>query len=203
MTTATTILIAEDQGMLLGALSALLDLEPDMQVVGKVSNGKEALAMAETLTPDIVITDIEMPEMTGLELAQCIQQRQLTSKVIILTTFARSGYLRRAMDYGVKGYLLKDAPSDDLANAIRRVMQGRKIIAPELIVDAWEEADPLSDKERKALKLAADGKQTEQIASEMHLSPGTVRNYLSSASSKLNASNRIEAARIARQKGWL
>ncbi|BBO26432.1 DNA-binding response regulator [Alteromonas sp. I4] len=203
MTTATTILIAEDQGMLLGALSALLDLEPDMQVVGKASNGKEALAMAETLTPDIVITDIEMPEMTGLELAQCIQQRQLTSKVIILTTFARSGYLRRAMDYGVKGYLLKDAPSDDLANAIRRVMQGRKIIAPELIVDAWEEADPLSDKERKALKLAADGKQTEQIASEMHLSPGTVRNYLSSASSKLNASNRIEAARIARQKGWL
>ena len=203
MTTATTILIAEDQGMLLGALSALLDLEPDMQVVGKASNGKEALAMAEALTPDIVITDIEMPEMTGLELAQCIQQRQLTSKVIILTTFARSGYLRRAMDYGVKGYLLKDAPSDDLANAIRRVMQGRKIIAPELIVDAWEEADPLSDKERKALKLAADGKQTDQIASEMHLSPGTVRNYLSSASSKLNASNRIEAARIARQKGWL
>ena len=203
MTTATTILIAEDQGMLLGALSALLDLEPDMQVVGKASNGKEALAMAEALTPDIVITDIEMPEMTGLELAQCIQQRQSTSKVIILTTFARSGYLRRAMDYGVKGYLLKDAPSDDLANAIRRVMQGRKIIAPELIVDAWEEADPLSDKERRALKLAADGKQTEQIASEMHLSPGTVRNYLSSASSKLNASNRIEAARIARQKGWL
>ena len=203
MTTATTILIAEDQGMLLGALSALLDLEPDMQVVGKASNGKEALAMAEALTPDIVITDIEMPEMTGLELAQCIQQRQLTSKVIILTTFARSGYLRRAMDYGVKGYLLKDAPSDDLANAIRRVMQGRKIIAPELIVDAWEEADPLSDKERRALKLAADGKQTEQIASEMHLSPGTVRNYLSSASSKLNASNRIEAARIASQKGWL
>lgn len=203
MTTATTILIAEDQGMLLGALSALLDLEPDMQVVGKASNGKEALAMAEALTPDIVITDIEMPKMTGLELAQCIQQRQLTSKVIILTTFARSGYLRRAMDYGVKGYLLKDAPSDDLANAIRRVMQGRKIIAPELIVDAWEEADPLSDKERRALKLAADGKQTEQIASEMHLSPGTVRNYLSSASSKLNASNRIEAARIARQKGWL
>ncbi len=203
MTTATTILIAEDQGMLLGALSALLDLEPDMQVVGKASNGKEALAMAEALTPDIVITDIEMPEMTGLELAQCIQQRQLTSRVIVLTTFARSGYLRRAMDYGVKGYLLKDAPSDDLANAIRRVMQGRKIIAPELIVDAWEEADPLSDKERKALKLAADGKQTDQIASEMHLSPGTVRNYLSSASSKLNASNRIEAARIARQKGWL
>lgn len=203
MTTTIKILIAEDQGMLLGALSALLDLEPDLQVVGKASDGKQALSLIESLHPDIVLTDIEMPVMTGLELAQCIQQQSLPCKVIILTTFARSGYLRRAMDCGVKGYLLKDAPSDDLANAIRRVMQGRKMIAPELIVDAWEEADPLNDKERKALKLAADGKQTEQIAAEMHLSPGTVRNYLSSASNKLNASNRIEAARIARQKGWL
>ncbi|MFS1703962.1 response regulator transcription factor [Aestuariibacter sp. GS-14] len=203
MTTPIKILIAEDQGMLLGALSALLDLEPDLQVVGKASDGKQALSLIESLHPDIVLTDIEMPVMTGLELAQCIQQQSLPCKVIILTTFARSGYLRRAMDCGVKGYLLKDAPSDDLANAIRRVMQGRKMIAPELIVDAWEEADPLNDKERKALKLAADGKQTEQIAAEMHLSPGTVRNYLSSASNKLNASNRIEAARIARQKGWL
>ena len=203
MTTPIKILIAEDQGMLLGALSALLDLEPDLQVVGKASDGKQALGLIESLHPDIVLTDIEMPVMTGLELAQCIQQQSLPCKVIILTTFARSGYLRRAMDCGVKGYLLKDAPSDDLANAIRRVMQGRKMIAPELIVDAWEEADPLNDKERKALKLAADGKQTEQIAAEMHLSPGTVRNYLSSASNKLNASNRIEAGRIARQKGWL
>ena len=203
MNTTINILIAEDQGMLLGALSALLDLEPDMQVVGKASNGKQALQLISELNPDMVLTDIEMPQMTGLELAQQIQQQSLACKVIILTTFARSGYLRRAMEYGVKGYLLKDAPSDDLANAIRRVMQGRKMIAPELIVDAWEEADPLSDKERKALKLAADGYQTEQIANEMHLSPGTVRNYLSSASSKLNASNRIEAARIARQKGWL
>lgn len=203
MTTPIKILIAEDQGMLLGALSALLDLESDLQVVGKASDGKQALGLIESLHPDIVLTDIEMPVMTGLELAQCIQQQSLPCKVIILTTFARSGYLRRAMDCGVKGYLLKDAPSDDLANAIRRVMQGRKMIAPELIVDAWEEAAPLNDKERKALKLAADGKQTEQIAAEMHLSPGTVRNYLSSASNKLNASNRIEAARIARQKGWL
>lgn len=203
MNTPIRILIAEDQGMLLGALAALLDLEPDMQVVAKASNGKEALEMVSTLSPDIVLTDIEMPVMTGLELAQHIHKNDNTCRVIILTTFARAGYLRRAMDCGVKGYLLKDGPSDDLANAIRRVMQGRKIIAPELIVDAWEEADPLNDKERKALKLAADGKQTEQIAKDMHLSPGTVRNYLSSASSKLNATNRIEAARIARQKGWL
>ncbi|MBU3021236.1 response regulator transcription factor [Aestuariibacter sp. A3R04] len=203
MKTPVRILIAEDQGMLLGALAALLDLEPDMQVVAKASNGKEALEMVYSLSPDIVLTDIEMPVMTGLELAQHIHKSGDGCRVIILTTFARAGYLRRAMDCGVKGYLLKDGPSDDLANAIRRVMQGRKIIAPELIVDAWEEADPLSDKERKALKLAADGKQTEQIANDMHLSPGTVRNYLSSASSKLNATNRIEAARIARQKGWL
>ena len=203
MNTPVRILIAEDQGMLLGALAALLDLEPDMQVVAKASNGKEALEMVSSLSPDIVLTDIEMPVMTGLELAQHIHKNGDGCRVIILTTFARAGYLRRAMDCGVKGYLLKDGPSDDLANAIRRVMQGRKIIAPELIVDAWEEADPLSDKERKALKLAADGKQTEQIANDMHLSPGTVRNYLSSASSKLNATNRIEAARIARQKGWL
>ena len=203
MNSTITILIAEDQGMLLGALSALLDLEPDMQVVGKASNGKQALQLISELNPDVVLTDIEMPQMTGLELAQHIQRQSLACKVIILTTFARSGYLRRAMEFGVKGYLLKDAPSDDLANAIRRVIQGRKMIAPELIVDAWEEADPLSDKERKALKLAADGYQTEQIANDMHLSPGTVRNYLSSASGKLNASNRIEAARIARQKGWL
>ncbi|GGF60375.1 response regulator transcription factor [Alteromonas lipolytica] len=203
MTSPIKILLAEDQGLLLGALCALLDLEPDMQVVGKASDGKQALQMARELRPDILLTDIEMPVMTGIELARHIQQSDLCCKVIILTTFARSGYLRRAMDAGVKGYLLKDAPSDELANAIRRVMQGRKMIAPELIVDAWEEADPLSDKERRALKLAADGQQTEQIARAMHLSPGTVRNYLSSASSKLNASNRIEAARIARQKGWL
>ena len=148
MNTTINILIAEDQGMLLGALSALLDLEPDMQVVGKASNGKQALQLISELNPDMVLTDIEMPQMTGLELAQQIQQQSLACKVIILTTFARSGYLRRAMEYGVKGYLLKDAPSDDLANAIRRVMQGRKMIAPELIIDAWEEADPLSDKER-------------------------------------------------------
>ena len=197
MNTTINILIAEDQGMLLGALSALLDLEPDMQVVGKASNGKQALQLISELNPDMVLTDIEMPQMTGLELAQQIQQQSLGQFLIV-------GQMEeRAMEYGVKGYLLKDAPSDDLANAIRRVMQGRKMIAPELIIDAWEEADPLSDKERKALKLAADGYQTEQIANEMHLSPGTVRNYLSSASSKLNASNRIEAARIARQKGWL
>lgn len=203
MTQPLKILIAEDQGMLLGALSALLELEEDMQVIAKAADGLAALDAIEAAQPDIVLTDIEMPKMTGIELAEQIQQKALDCKVVVLTTFARAGYLRRAMDAGVKGYLLKDAPSDELAAAIRRVASGRKVIDPELVLDAWDEKDPLSDKERKALKLAADGLQTEKIAEQMFLSPGTVRNYLSSASSKLNASNRIEAARIARQKGWL
>ena len=197
------ILIAEDQGMLLGALSALLDLEEDFTIVAKANNGQEALELTREHLPDVVLTDIEMPQMTGIELAQSIQQEALKTQVIILTTFARSGYLRRSMDAGVKGYLLKDAPSDELAHAIRRVMAGRKVIAPELITEAWEQSDPLTDKERHALKLAFDGLKTEQIAEQMCLSPGTVRNYLSNAASKLDASNRIEAARIARQKGWL
>ena len=203
MTNTISIVIAEDQGMLLGALAALLDLESDMNVVAKAQDGLEALGMVKEFQPDVLLSDIEMPKMTGIELAQQIQSEQLPAKVMILTTFARAGYLRRAMEAGVKGYLLKDAPSEELASAIRRVMGGRKVIDPDLIVDALDEKDPLSEKERKALKLAAEGLQTEQIATQMFLSAGTVRNYLSSASSKLGASNRIEASRIARQKGWL
>jgi len=197
------IVIAEDQAMLLGAVATLLDLEPDFQVVGKASNGEQALAMCQEHQPDIVISDIEMPVMSGIELAEKLKAEQFAGKTMILTTFARSGYLRRAMDAGVKGYLLKDTPSDELATAIRKVANGRKAIAPELIVEAFEEMDPLSEKERKVLKLAADGLTTEQVAEKLFLSKGTVRNYLSSASSKLNAQNRIEAARIARDKGWL
>jgi len=197
------ILIAEDQSMVLGALSALLNLEPDLEVVASASDGKQALALAKELTVDIVLTDIEMPHMTGIELAQALQNSEHSAKVMILTTFARSGYLRRAMDSGVKGYLLKDAPSDSLAQAVRKIHQGKVIVAPELITQAWEDTDPLTDKERKVLRLALEGKSTEQIATEIFLSAGTVRNYLSEASSKLGANNRIEAARIAKQNGWL
>ena len=197
------ILIAEDQAMLLGAVATLLDLEDDFEVVGKASNGEQALEFCQGQKPDIVLSDIEMPQMTGIELAERLHSEQFAGKVIILTTFARSGYLRRAMDAGVRGYLLKDTPSEELADAIRKVANGRKVIDPELVVEAFDEMDPLSEKERKTLKLAADGLTTEQIAEKMFLSKGTVRNYLSSASSKLNAQNRIEAARIARQKGWL
>lgn len=159
--------------------------------------------MSKQCQVDIVLTDIEMPEMTGIELAQALQKSNHPAKVMILTTFARGGYLRRAMDAGVKGYLLKDAPSDSLADAIRKIYQGKVIVAPELITEAWADDDPLTEKERKVLRHAAEGKTTEEIASLIHLSAGTVRNYLSEASSKLRAKNRVEAARIAKQKGWL
>lgn len=189
--------------MLRGALAALLALEPDFDVVGSADNGVTAYEMLAGLKPDVLLTDIEMPLMTGIELAEKIQANHLNVKVVMLTTFARSGYLRRAMDAGVCGYMLKDAPSDELADGLRKVMQGRKVIDPDLVIDAFDTKDPLTDKERKALKLAGDGLTTDSIAQAMFLSPGTVRNYLSNAASKLGAKNRVEAARIARQQGWL
>jgi two-component system response regulator DesR len=200
------ILLAEDQTMLLNALATILDLEDNLHVVQSCANGKQAfeyIQSAQSERVDIVLTDIEMPDMTGLDLAQKLFDTKTACKTIILTTFARSGYLRRAMDSGVKGYLLKDSPSQDLIDAIQKVHQGGTAIAPELMVESWMEKDPLSDKERHALRLAKDGLSTEDIAQKLFLSSGTVRNYLSSASSKLNAKNRIEAARIAHQNGWL
>lgn len=200
------VLLAEDQTMLLNALATILDLEDNLNVVQSCANGKQAfdyVQSPESERVDIVLTDIEMPDMTGLELAQQLHDTQAKCKTIILTTFARSGYLRRAMDAGVKGYLLKDSPSQDLIDAIQKVHQGGTAIAPELMVESWMEKDPLSDKERHALRLAKDGLSTEKIAEKLFLSTGTVRNYLSSASSKLNAKNRVEAARIAHQNGWL
>ncbi|WP_158768424.1 DNA-binding response regulator [Paraglaciecola sp. L1A13] len=200
------ILLAEDQTMLRNALATILDLEDNLQVVHSCATGKLAFDYMQSLSGqkvDIVLSDIEMPDMTGLELAQHLYESKAQCKVIILTTFARSGYLRRAMDSGVKGYLLKDSPSDELIKAIHKVQQGGSAIAPELMVESWMEKDPLSDKERHALRLAKEGLSTDEIASKLFLSAGTVRNYLSSASSKLNAKNRIEAARIAHQNGWL
>ncbi|HKT32159.1 MAG TPA: response regulator transcription factor [Gammaproteobacteria bacterium] len=197
------VLIAEDQGMILGALAAMLDLEEDMSVVARAPNGKEALKLTAEFNPDVVVTDIEMPGMTGLDFAAALKEKQYPVKVIIVTTFARPGYLRRALDAGVKGYLLKDAPAEQLANAIRKVHQGGKVIAPELATEAWENADPLNDRERQVLRLAGEGLASADIAKQLFLSEGTVRNYLSEAIGKLGAANRIEAARIARQKGWL
>jgi two-component system response regulator DesR len=197
------VLIAEDQGMVLGALAALLELEPDIEVIARARDGQEALEMVLALKPDVVLTDIEMPRMTGLELAAELRRRAQPARLVILTTFARGGYLRRALDAGAAGYLLKDAPAERLAEAIRRVHAGLRSVDPELAAAAWEEADPLTDRERQVLRLAGEGHPSARIAAELHLSEGTVRNYLSEAISKVGAENRVEAARIARQKGWL
>lgn len=197
------IVIAEDQGMVLGALAALLETEHDLEVVGQARNGREALQLTLQQKPDVLLTDIEMPEMSGLEVAAELKQRGSSARVIILTTFARPGYLRRAMDAGALGYLLKDAPASTLADAVRRVKAGIRVIDPELAAEAWTEQDPLSDRERQVLRLAAEGATSGDIAQKLRLSEGTVRNYLSEAISKIGASNRVEAARIARVKGWL
>ncbi len=202
--TPIRVLLAEDQTMLRGALAALLDLEPDIKVIAQATNGREALKLARQHTPDVVITDIEMPERTGLELADDLKHCDFATHVIILTTFARPGYLRRALNAGARGYLLKDRPASELAEAVRRVHAGLRAIDPALAAEAWSaDDDPLSDRERQVLRLAADGRSSAEIAAGLHLSEGTVRNYLSEAISKLGAANRIDAARIARTRGWL
>jgi two-component system response regulator DesR len=197
------VLIAEDQGMVRGALAALLDIERDIEVVGAAGNGREALRLATSLRPDVILTDIEMPEMTGLELAAAVKAAATGARIVILTTFARPGYLRRALEAGASGYMLKDAPSGQLAEAIRRVHAGGRSIDVELAAEAWSEDDPLTDRERQVLRLAGEGKSGPDIAGELHLSEGTVRNYLSDAINKVGGRNRVDASRIARAKGWL
>jgi two-component system response regulator DesR len=197
------VLIAEDQAMVLGALAALLAIESDIQVVAQVRDGRAALSEALAQRPDIVLTDIEMPEMGGLELATELKRVGSPARVIMLTTFGKPGFLRRALDANAAGYLLKDAPSAHLADAIRRVHAGGRAIDPELAAGAWADEDPLTERERQVLRLAADGQSGADIASSLHLSEGTVRNYLSEAISKLGARNRVEAARLAHLKGWL
>ena len=197
------LLLAEDQAMLRGALTALLGMESDLDVVANVGDGESAWREVQRLKPDVLLTDIEMPGLTGLELAQRIARHELPIKVVIITTFARAGFLRRALDAGVRGYLLKDAPAEQLAEAIRQVHRGGRAIDPALALEAWGEADPLSDRERQALRLAGEGLSAGEIAQRLNLSHGTVRNYLSEAIGKLGVGNRIEAYRLARQKGWL
>ncbi|MEX6698755.1 response regulator [Peribacillus frigoritolerans] len=196
------IVIAEDQRMLLGALGSILDLESDMEVVGKASNGEEAMNLVNQLKPDICITDIEMPVKTGLDVAEEIKDQGHKCKVIILTTFARPGYFERARKAEVGGYLLKDSPSEELANSIRVIMDGRRIYAPELVDMAFEEENPLTERESQVLKLIADGKTTKEIASQLYLTNGTVRNYISVILDKLDVSNRVEAIVKFKEKGW-
>ncbi|MBW8823190.1 MAG: response regulator transcription factor [Xanthomonadales bacterium] len=197
------VLIAEDQAMVRGALAALLRLENDIDVVGDAADGEIAWRELQRLKPDLLLTDIEMPGLSGLDLAQRIQRHELPVKVAIVTTFGRAGFLRRALDAGVTGYLLKDAPAEQLAAALRQVHRGGRAIDPQLAMAAWTEPDPLNDRERQVLRLAGDGLSSSDIASQLRLSQGTVRNYLSEIIGKLGVGNRIEAARLARQKGWL
>lgn len=194
------IVIAEDQRMLLGALGSLLDLEEDMEVVGKAKNGVEALQLIKQLKPDICIMDIEMPLKSGLDVAE--ELVDFPTKIIILTTFARPGYFERARKAKVGGYLLKDSPSEELANSIRIIMDGRKIYSPELVDMAYEEENPLTERETQVLSMIAEGKNTKEIAKEMYITTGTVRNYISLILEKLGVSNRIEAISHFKEKGW-
>ncbi|MDU0155334.1 two-component system response regulator YvfU [Bacillus cabrialesii] len=197
------LLIAEDQRMLLGALGSLLDLEEDMTVIGQALNGEEALKAILKLEPDVCIMDIEMPVRSGLDVAEELMQKGCGSKVIILTTFARPGYFERAVKAGVHGYLLKDGEIDDLADAIRKCVKGKRVFSPELTFNMMRDENPLTVREQEILRLAALGKTTKDITLELYLSQGTVRNYISEIIQKLNAKNRTEAASIAEEKGWI
>jgi two-component system response regulator DesR len=197
------LVLVEDQALVLGALAALLELEADLRVVGRAKDGATAELLVAEHAPDVVLTDIEMPGMSGLDLAQRLLARRPAPRLIILTTFARAGYLRRALELGVGGYILKDAPAEHLAEAIRRVHAGLRVIDPELALSAWDAGDPLTERERAVLRRAGEGRTSAAIAEELHLSEGTVRNYLSEAIGKLGAANRTDAARLARERGWL
>ncbi|EPY05586.1 transcriptional regulatory protein DesR [Paenibacillus sp. E194] len=194
------IVIAEDQRMLLGALASLLDLEEDMSVVGRASNGDEAVKLVHEHNPDICLMDIEMPGKSGLDAAE--ELKGAGCKVVILTTFARPGYFERAVKAGANGYLLKDSPSEELADSIRSIMAGRRIYASELVDEAYSEENPLTEREKEVLCLIADGKNTKEIASELYITTGTVRNYISVILDKLNVGNRIEAITRFKEKGW-
>ncbi|KIL37324.1 transcriptional regulatory protein DesR [Cohnella kolymensis] len=194
------IVIAEDQRMLLGALASLLDLEEDMKVVGTASNGEDAVKLVHLHKPDIVIMDIEMPRKSGLDAAEAL--KGFGCKVMILTTFARTGYFERAVKAGAHGYLLKDSPSEELAGAIRSIMDGRRIYASELVDGAYGDENPLTERETEVLGLIADGKNTKEIAGQLYLTTGTVRNYISVILDKLGVSNRIEAITRFKDKGW-
>jgi two-component system response regulator DesR len=198
------VLLAEDQAMVRGALSALLSLEYDIEIVAEASRGDQVLPAALDTLPDVALLDIEMPGGDGLEAAAVLHERLPSCLVVILTTFGRSGYLKRAMESGAVGFLLKDAPASELAKAIHRVMKGERVVDPALAAAALSEGDnPLTEREREVLAASGGGATIEDIAARLYLSEGTVRNYLSTAIKKLGARNRVEAARLAERKGWL
>ncbi|MFD2443615.1 response regulator transcription factor [Bacillus sp. CGMCC 1.16607] len=195
--------IAEDQKMLLGALGSLLNLEEDMKVIGQAQNGEDALKSILSLQPDVCLMDIEMPLKNGLEVAEELVKRSSSSKVIILTTFARPGYFERAIKIGIHGYLLKDGSIDELADGIRKVMTGKRVFSPELTFEVIREENPLNNREQEILRLADEGKTTKEMTESLYLSSGTVRNYISEIIHKLDAKNRNDAVSIAKRKGWI
>ncbi|MBR7798247.1 MAG: response regulator [Bacillota bacterium] len=195
------IVLAEDQTMLLGALGALLNLEEDIEIVGKASNGEEAVRLVKEQQPDICMMDIEMPIKSGLDAAEELKDNNC--KVIILTTFARTGYFERARNAKVSGYLLKDSPSEELANSIRVIVSGRKVYSPELIDLAYKNENPLTEREEQVIRLLAVGKNTKEIAKELYITTGTVRNYISVILDKLEVGNRIEAIAKLKDSGWI
>ena len=197
------VIISEDQRMLRGALGTLLSYEDDIDVIGQAANGKEALELIESLSPDVCLLDIEMPVMSGLEVAEELQSKKAAIKIIILTTFARPGYFERALKANVHGYLLKDGPSEELAEAIRNVMKGKREFASELIFGSIGTENPLTDREQEILALVAAGKTVKDISSTLYLSSGTIRNYISEALNKLEVKNRIEAISKAQNNGWI
>lgn len=198
------LMLADDQAMVRGALGALLDLEDDLEVVGEAADGAEAVRAAAELQPDVCLIDIQMPGTDGLTATEQIVAANPTTKVLIVTTFARPGYLRSALAAGASGFVVKDAPPEQLADAVRRVHQGLRVVDPALAeATVFEGASPLTEREQQILRLSADGRSASAIAAEVFLSAGTVRNHLSSAIGKTGAENRAQAARIARDRGWL
>jgi two-component system response regulator DesR len=198
------ILIAEDQALVRGAIVALLGLEPDLEVVADVARGDEIVPMALEVLPDVALLDIEMPGLDGLSAAAQLRTALPSCRTIVVTTFGRPGYLRRAMEAGASGFLLKDAPAAQLAEAIRRVAAGGRVVDPALALDALAEGtNPLSPREREVLAASTETATIAGLALRLSLSEGTVRNHLSAAIQKVGARNRAEAARIAEEKGWL
>lgn len=202
--TPIRLVVVDDQAMLRGALSALLDLEDDMHVVGAAADGEEALRVVSELEPDVCLMDIQMPGMDGIEATRALRAAHPNTRVLIVTTFARAGYVRSALDAGASGFIVKDAPVEQLADAVRQVHAGYRVVDPLLAqASAFDGANPLSDRERQILRAAADGRSAALIAAEVYLSAGTVRNNLSAAIGKLGATNRAQAVRVAQNKGWI
>lgn len=200
----TTLLIADDQTMVREALAALLGMESDFEVVAQCARGNEVLPAISKTRPDVALLDVDMPEPDGLSVAATLHKEFPQVKVIIVTTYGRPGWVKRALDAGVSGFMVKDAPVDHLADGIRRVMSGMSVIDPELVVEStMHGSSPLTARETDVLRTAADGASVDEVAATLHLSTGTVRNRLSSAIGKTNARNRADAARIAEENGWL